>query len=90
MSGSPPGLELVECLVRERDLATSQAAQQVRDRTKIRRAPVELAQRAAGIVHRDEHVVQRHQIGAYASRVVIKQLGKPVGQSAAGAEAMGV
>ncbi len=71
VSGGPPRLELVERLMRQRDIPAAQTAQQSR-RFSLAARTVEPAQAAQRVARRGEHRVQRDQFRANAAGAVVE------------------
>ncbi|WP_262698156.1 MULTISPECIES: hypothetical protein [Streptomyces] len=70
--GCPPGLEFVERVVGERDLAEAEPAKQLRGSSQLAAAHVQPGQSASGLVHRHQQVEQRDQRGSETARAVVE------------------
>ncbi|WP_244318179.1 hypothetical protein [Streptomyces brevispora] len=81
--GGPPGLELVEGVVGQRDLAEAESLKQLRGVSQLPAAHVQPGQSAPGLVHRHQQVEQRDQRGTDATRAVVEERGEAVGERAA-------
>ncbi|MEV7641354.1 hypothetical protein AB0O32_15560 [Streptomyces rubiginosohelvolus] len=86
VGGHPPGLEFVEGIVGQRDLAQAEPAKQLRGVSQLPAAHVQPCQSASGLVHRHQQVEQRGQRGTDAARAVVEKRGEAVGERAAFAE----
>ncbi|MFI7536675.1 hypothetical protein [Streptosporangium sp. NPDC049376] len=82
----PPGLEFVERVVGERDLADAEPAKQLRGVAQLSAAHVQPGQSACRLVHRHQQVEQRDQRESETARAVIEERGEAVGERAAFAE----
>ena len=83
VSGGPPGLELVEGVVGQRDLAEAEPPQHLRGVARPTAAHLQPGQPASGLVHRHQQVEQRDQRGTDAAGAVVEEGGEAVGEGAA-------
>jgi hypothetical protein len=85
VGGGSPGLEGVECLVGQFYLAAAEAPQQVLRRVGPPVAGIGPRQAGQRVVHGEQGVGQRDELGADPAGAVVQEHGEPVGESAAGA-----
>ena len=86
VSCCPPGLELVERVVGQRDLPEAELPQHLRGVPWLARAHLQPGQPACGPVHRRQQAEQGRQLGADAAGAVVQEDGEPAGERAAFAE----
>ncbi|MFI2029847.1 hypothetical protein [Streptomyces buecherae] len=83
VSGGSPGLELVEGVVGQRDLAEAELLQQSGGVRRLAAAHGQPGQSAAGLVHRHQQVEQWDQRGTDATGAVVQERGEAVAERAA-------
>ncbi|WAL98774.1 hypothetical protein [Streptomyces sp. Je 1-369] len=83
VSGGSPGLELVEGVVGQRDLAEAELLQQSGGVRRLAAAHGQPGQSAVGLVHRHQQVEQWDQRGTDATGAVVQERGEAVAERAA-------
>ena len=90
MGGGPPRLEGVECLVGQFYVPVAEPAKQVLWRAGPCLAGAQPRQAGQRVVHGEQGVSERGELGADPAGAVAEEIGEAVSEGAAGAAAPGV